>query len=175
MSRISVSIPDELVARLEPIKDKLNVSLVCREALERRVASFERAAERQADEVDLDDLISRLREERSEVEGKFDQLGRRNAAAWLSTASYLELKNVAENHKATTVDRYRLPKAGFRKMRQDMEEVKAGLDGVHAVAYKTAWLDYVRTVWAEVAVRVEETNHNASTEAETGTTAEPTK
>ncbi len=46
MARISISIPDKLMARLEPIKDDINVSKLCREALEQRVGAYERAAQR---------------------------------------------------------------------------------------------------------------------------------
>ena len=44
MARISISIPDELAARLEPVKDHLNVSQVCRDALEHRITAFEGTA-----------------------------------------------------------------------------------------------------------------------------------
>ena len=149
MPRISVSLPEELVARLAPVKARINVSQVCREALEHRLDSFERAAAQGAD-LDLEVLVDRLRSERELIEGKFEDLARRNGATWLSTASYLELKDVAETQSTTRMDRYRLPRAAFRVMRQDMEESKQGIEGPQAVVYKTAWLDYVRSVWSDV-------------------------
>ena len=156
MSRISVSIPDELIARLEPIKDRINVSQVCREALERRIASFERAAQQHAEDIDLEGLVDRLREDRAIVGGKFERLGRRNAAGWLGTGTYLEVRTIAENHNSSNMHGYRLPRAAFRTMKRDMERERLDCEGVHAVAYKTAWLDYVKAVWAEVVNRLEE-------------------
>ena len=156
MPRISVSLPEEFMGRLEPIKESINVSQVCREALEKRIAAFELAANHQGGNVDMEDLINRLREEREVVEGKFEELGRNNAAAWLSTSAYLELKNVAESDGVTDLQSFRLPRAAFRIMKEDMEEAKVGIEGAHAVMYKTAWLDYVRVVWAGVMDRVEE-------------------
>ena len=41
-------------------------------------------------------------------------------------------------------------------MKQDMEEAKVSWDGVHAVLYKTAWLDSVKVVWSEVAAHLED-------------------
>ena len=149
MPRISVSLPEELVARLEPVKARINVSQVCREALERRLDSLERAAAQGA-ELDLEGLVDRLRSERELIEGKFDDLSRRNAATWLNTASYLELKAVADTQSTPRMDRYRLPRAAFRVMRQDMEESTLSVEGPAAVVYKTAWLDYVRSVWSDV-------------------------
>ena len=151
MPRISVSLPEELIRRLEPIKDRINISQVCREALERRAAAFERAAEEQGDDTHLVSLIARLREEKEVVEGKFEELGRRAAAVWLSTASYAELSETMENQSTSEMDKYRLPRPAFRIMRRDMKEAAVSSEGAHAVAYKTAWLDYVRSVWSQVA------------------------
>ena len=160
MGRISVSLPDELLARLEPVKEKINVSHVCREALERRIDGFERAAILQSEELDILELTDRLREERALVEGKFEAQGRRNAATWVVGASYLELRKVGENHDSFKMERYKLPRAAFRSMKNDMEEATVSCEGVHAVAYKTAWLDYVRAVWAQVTEQMEQTQTN---------------
>ena len=74
---------------------------MCREALEQRVAAYERAARRDGDELDLDALVHRLQGERDISGGKFEQLGRGNAAAWLTTAPYLEIQNIATNIRWT--------------------------------------------------------------------------
>ena len=143
---------------MEPVKEKINVSLVCREAIERRIASLERVAEQGSEDLDLEDLIDRLHEERTVAEGRFELLGRRNAAAWLGTVSYVELKRVAENHATASMEKYKLSHSSFRQMKQDMEAARVGSDSLHSVSYKTAWIDYVRAIWAQVLERVEDTN-----------------
>ena len=155
MPRLSISVSDELTARLEPLKDQINVSQVCREALERRVDAFERVTILQGGKLDLEALTARLREDRALVEGKFQRLGRQNAVAWLSTGSYLEIKDVVNNHNGVDMSKYKLPKAAFRTMKRDMDEASMRCDGAHAVAYKGSWLDYVRALWATVADQVE--------------------
>jgi len=152
MARISISIPDKLMAKLEPIKDGINISQLCREALEHRVAAFERAARH--DTVDLDRLVKRLRDERSSEETKFEDLGKDNAGRWMNTVSYLELRNIAENSNSSKMSKYKLPRAAFQTMKQDMAEADASCEGGQAVAYKTAWLDFVRSVWAQVVDQV---------------------
>ena len=164
MSRISISIPDELMAKLEPIKDGINISQLCREALERRVDAFERAAGHEA--LDLDGLVKRLRDERSMEESKFEDLGKDNAGRWLSVVSYLELKNVAEIPSSSNLPKYKLPSAAFKTMKQDMAEANVSCEGGQAVAYKTAWLDYVRTVWARVGNQIEGLNQSQPVEAQ---------
>jgi len=156
MGRISISLPDSLIAKLEPIKDGINISQLCREALEQRVASYELAASGNGNDLDFNALVHRLREERDRFGGKFEQLGKNNAAAWLSTAPYLEIQNVANHNHSGGMHKYKLPRAAFSAMKQDMQDVKLGCDGPQAVVYKTAWLDYVKAVWSEVVDRIEE-------------------
>ena len=158
MTRISVSIPEKLMAKLDPIKDSINISQLCRESLERRVAEYERAAGHDA--LDFDELVQRLRDERAIEESKFEDLGKTNAGHWLSTVTYIELKSIAEGFDSSNIYRYKLPKAAFKVMKQDMTEANVDCEGGHAVTYKTAWLDYVRSVWIEAADQLEEAEHS---------------
>ena len=156
MGRISISLPDSLMASLEPLKDGINISQLCRDALEQRVAAYHRAASHNGNDLDLDTLVQRLRGERDLFGGKFEQLGKDNAAAWLSTAPYLEIQNGATHNHTNGMHKYKLPRTAFNVMKRDMQEVKLGCDGPQAVVYKTAWLDYVKAVWSQVVDRLEE-------------------
>ena len=73
---------------------------------------------------------------------------------------------MAENGNSVEIQKYRLPRGAFKTMKQDLlESEKLDLDGIHAMAYKTAWLDYVRALWAQVVDHVEEsTNHQKPAE-----------
>ena len=150
MPRVSISIPEELMDRLEPFKDRIIVSQVCREALERRVTSCENAAQREDGDVDIEALIFRLREDRVLSEGRFEELGRQNAAAWLDAASYMDLRDVTQRGETSTMRKYRLPKAAFQTMKRDMGQARTDCEGVQADVYKTAWLDYVKSIRVEV-------------------------
>lgn len=156
MGRISISLPNNLIAKLEPIKDRINVSRLCREALELRVAAYERAASHDGNNLDFDALVHRLRSERDLFGGKFEQLGKNNAATWLATASYLEIQSIASHNHSDGMHRYKLPRGAFNVMKQDMQEESLSCEGIQAVVYKTAWLDYVKSVWSEVVDRIEE-------------------
>ena len=153
MARISISLPDSLMAKLDPIKDGINVSQLCREALEQRVAAYQRASNLTGNDLDFQALVLRLRGERKLFGGKFEQLGKDNAAAWLAIASYLEIQDVAEHGHSNGMLKYKLPRAAFNAMKQDMQELKLSCDGAQAVVYKTAWLDCVKAIWSEVVDR----------------------
>ena len=177
MARISISLPDDLMARLDPIKDRVNISQLCRESLERRVSAFERAAKCHGAELDVDALVTRLQEEVAQEEGRFERLGQENAASWLTTAAYREFRSVAEARNISDMQKYRLPGAAFKTMKGDMEEATSTCDGVPAKEYKTAWLDFVRTVWTEVAVQLEkehaEEPENGNKDAGSNSVPEP--
>ena len=155
MARISVSVPEELLAKLEPVKERINVSQVCRDALERRIQAIGRADSAQPESLDLESLIDRLREERVLVEGRFEELGRHNAESWLDTAAYLDLKAVTETNGALQMGKYRLPSSSFKTMKRDMENERVTVEGPQATTYKAAWLDQVRTVWAQIIGQLE--------------------
>ena len=152
------------MAKLEPIKDAINISQLCREALERRVAAFERASG--YEDLDLDGLVKRLRDERSSEASKFEDLGKDNAGRWLNTVSLLELKNVAENPSSSNMPKYKLPPTAFKYMKQDMVEAKVSCENGQALAYKTAWLEYVRSVWTQVEDRTEDSKTSQPAEAQ---------
>ena len=63
MRRISISLPDSLIAKLEPIRDGVNISQLCRAALERRVAAYERTADLDGNDLGFDALVHWIREE----------------------------------------------------------------------------------------------------------------
>ena len=57
--RIGVNIPEDLYQRLKPLKETVNISQVCREAIEAYVNDYERALSR--NEADgMDDVVDRL-------------------------------------------------------------------------------------------------------------------
>ena len=67
MARIRVDPLDKIMEKLERAKHRINISQVCREALDRRMATNGEEGEG----LDIENLIPRLREERALVEGKW--------------------------------------------------------------------------------------------------------
>ena len=116
---------------------------------------FEQARRQEDHNLDVEGLVQRLRKERELANDGWQQLGRSNAAAWLETASYEELKGIAGATPPSSLDKCHLPRAAFRTMKQHMEEAKMSYEGSPASIYKTAWLAYVRAVWGQIKDEVE--------------------
>ena len=83
--RIGVNIPEDLYQRLKPLKETVNTSQVCREAIEAYVNDYERALSR--NEADgMDDVVDRLLGEEEQSEVDWEELGWNDAAAWVRAA-----------------------------------------------------------------------------------------
>ena len=84
--RIGVNIPNDLYRRMQPIKHTINVSQVCREALEAHVEDYERARDRlEADH--MDEAVDRLSQEEEQLEVDWKELGWADAKTWVDGAS----------------------------------------------------------------------------------------
>ena len=99
MVRIGVNIPNELMRRLEPLKPDLNISQVCREALEAKAASHERMLARLGDseiQAAIDRVWEQEEEFRAAVEVDWEQLGYEDASSWVKAASWDEWDELIE-------------------------------------------------------------------------------
>ena len=97
MARTTISIPDELVKRLEPFKDELNVSEACRNALTARVDFLERIHEAISKENEMDGMIERLKAEKVELLDWVKDAGQIDGQEWaLKYASYNDLLQLSE-------------------------------------------------------------------------------
>ena len=88
--RIGINVPNELLQRLEPLKPELNISQVCREALEAKASRYERMRER-LDDPAVQQAMRRVWEREQEfraiVTVDWEQLGYEDAVAWVQAAT----------------------------------------------------------------------------------------
>ncbi len=88
MARTSISIPDDLRAKLGNYKNRINISAVCTKAL-RRAVENERLLEEHA--LGLQEAIARLRAQRLESDASWNA-GYRKGVAWvLGEGDYAEI------------------------------------------------------------------------------------
>ena len=87
--RIGINIPNELHRRLEPLKQYINVSLICREAIEDRMGCYEKALAscRNQDVVRaIERAWKEERKMRAIVEVDWGMLGCEDAKSWVTVA-----------------------------------------------------------------------------------------
>ena len=93
MARVNISVPDDLYKRLEEVRDFLNISAVCQEALSRELARREHPPE---DVEVTDELIQRLRTEKEDYERESREKGLQIGTEWAKRAKFPQLRQWGE-------------------------------------------------------------------------------
>lgn len=96
MTRLGVNVPGHLLARLRPHKEVINVSQVCREALEERIVTYELASSR-AHQDGMNSIAEKHAEEYERRDVDWEQLGYEDARGWAEAASYQNFDDLHHN------------------------------------------------------------------------------
>ena len=94
--RIGVNIPGELINRIEPLRPMLNVSRICREAIETYARNCDRAA--RLDEVDLMEAeTERLLGQERLVNVDWEDMGYQDGKAWTHASDLEDFEDAFHN------------------------------------------------------------------------------
>lgn len=96
--RIGINIPDELLKRMEPLKNVTNISQVCRNSIKNYVESFERAASR-IEKEGMSKVAERLSNELVPDVIDWELLGIEDAKMWVQVAKVEDFKILLERLK----------------------------------------------------------------------------
>ena len=103
---ITVRIPDDLAGRLEPLKGRINISEVCRAALDVKAKTHEAITQALSNEDVMNGLVQRLKIQKAEANDRSYAMGQEDGQTWsIREASYQELGSWGPN-----VTHYRDPK-----------------------------------------------------------------
>ena len=94
--RIGLNIPDDLLTRLEPLKPSINVSQICREAIEAYVDSYERASMKIEGDGTLQESERIWHQEESRTVD-WEELGYADGKAWVEKSELEDLENLFRN------------------------------------------------------------------------------
>ena len=109
--RIGINIPNDLHRRLEPLKQYVNVSQICREAIEDRIRCYERALASRSDE-DTARAIERAWEKEQEMrailEVNWGMSGYQDAEPWVQAAELKDWNYL--HHRQGVIERQGRPR-----------------------------------------------------------------
>ena len=173
--RIGINIPNELHRRLEPLKQYINISQICREAIEDRIRCYEEALAIGSNR-NIVEVIERVWEEerdmRAIVEVDWGMLGCQDAESWVTVAQLNDWDHL--HHRQYAIRRQERPRwevppphlDGVKTSNERMGELDArihqqddrffdwlydeygGIDREAAEReYMSAWLAYTDSVW----------------------------
>ena len=94
--RIGINIPNELHRRMEPLKSYINVSKICREVIEERVASFEKGLGDPAVAQAIDQAWEEERKMRDVIDVDWWSLGCQDARSWAVAATLSDWERLQE-------------------------------------------------------------------------------
>lgn len=143
--RVTISISDELAERLEPWRSRINVSRVCAEALAKQVAVLEDLPK---EVLELQEVISRLRQEKPESQGTDKRIGFEDGLAFARDCSYRELKRNVQ-----AVDELRGTPFGFElpeDSKADLTERIQDGEVIEAEPYVDGWVRGLMQFWGIV-------------------------
>ncbi len=89
--KVTVSIPDMLHEKMEKWRESFNLSKMFQDAVMEAIQKKEDFQKRIREDLDLQEIIERLRSEKARSEGNFFDSGRRDGLLWARSAHYDDL------------------------------------------------------------------------------------
>ena len=96
--RLGINVSNELVKRMKPLKQVVNFSQICRDAIQTWIDSYERARERSVQDG-MGDIARRLRQEIESYEVNWEAIGQEDAKIWVQLASLKDFEHFIHNLK----------------------------------------------------------------------------
>ncbi len=150
--KITLSIPDMLHEKLTEWRSSFNFSKMFQEALTEAIQKKEALQKRFSEELDMPDIVKRLRQEKQDWDHTFWQAGKKEGTIWAKSAHYPDLLYVLhcdDTYKLLNSDEYtpyfqEIYKANGLcnyTSQQGIDHEKQFIDG---------WFDGVTSFWNEV-------------------------
>lgn len=97
--KITLSIPDMLHEKLTKWRSSFNFSKLFQEALTEAIEKKESFQKKLSQDMDMSDIITRLKQEKQKWENKYFDIGKKEALGWARTARYEALLYVTRIEK----------------------------------------------------------------------------
>jgi hypothetical protein len=90
--KVTISIPDMLHEKLENWRESFNLSKMFQDAVSEAIVKKEEFQKRIREDLDLGQIIERLRREKMQSEGNYLESGKKDGILWAKTAHYDHLQ-----------------------------------------------------------------------------------
>lgn len=89
--KVTISVPDELHAKMEKWRASFNFSGIFQKAVSGVIQKKEELEKRVREELDISDVVERLRMEKTEFVDRYRDIGKRAGLEWSKMARYPEI------------------------------------------------------------------------------------
>lgn len=160
--RVTIAVPESLFARLQPVKQRFNISAVCQEALEMAITIEELKTQTAEDE----NLVQRLQTEKKVLLNKVRQEGFELGIRSSAKLSYKDFRHFERVESlATALDEDVLDYLFSYLDQKDCPEQARHLDADFAyllevdpasrITFAQGWMDGVLSVWQTIKTQVD--------------------
>ena len=154
--KVTVSIPDMLHEKMEKWRESINLSKMFQDAVAEAIQKKEDFQKRIREDLDLHEIIERLRSEKARSEGNYFDLGKRDGLMWARLAHYDDLiyalawDDFGNAVKDNVLGYY------FQEMIKNNTLLESRVDGegVSFLVYIKGWKNGVEQFWSEVREKI---------------------
>lgn len=153
MGRVTLSVPDELMNRIEAVKDRVNMSRVFQAAITARVEQLEHLKKQATEDTNMLEIIERLKTEKVQAEDQSYERGREAGLRLAKTLPYSDLRYAAEEYELTDNFSCAIEDSVFGDYIKD--EIQDEPDYViNFTRWEKGFLDAIQAFWAEVKEKI---------------------
>ena len=150
--KVTVSIPDMLYEKMERWRRSFNLSKMFQDAVAEAIQKKEDFQKRIQEDLDMSEVIERLRREKAQSEGNFFDAGRRDGVLWAKSASYDDIVYALSWKDLDGVASDNVLGAFFVEKMAQSSLMEIGDETVndHARIYIQGWKKGLEEFWEEI-------------------------
>ncbi|MEE4242635.1 MAG: hypothetical protein V2I36_14305 [Desulfopila sp.] len=150
--KVTVSIPDMLYEKMERWRRSFNLSKMFQDAVMEAIQKKEDFQKRIQEDLDLCEVVERLRKEKAQSEGDFYDAGKRDGVLWGKSAAYDDIMYALawEDIGAAPVDGVLGPYFQEKFEHSKLMAIQNDVMNQYACLYVEGWQKGLREFWEEI-------------------------
>ena len=150
--RVTVSIPDMLHEKMEKWRESFNLSKMFQDAVMEAIQKKEDFQKRIREDLDLHEIVERLRSEKIRSEGDFFDSGRRDGLLWARSAHYDDLMYALDWDHFDNAVKDDILGGFFQEKCRNNKLLEIRPEGISESfrVYVSGWKNGVEQFWAEI-------------------------
>ena len=150
--KVTISIPDMLHEQLEKWRESFNLSKMFQDAVSEAIQRKEDFQKRIREDLDLGQIIERLRREKMQSEGNYLETGKNDGILWAKTAHYDHLMYALHWHDLQNAGKNEILGQYFTEIFQLHHSLERNTycQPEHLLNYLKGWKQGVEYFWEEI-------------------------
>lgn len=150
--KVTVSIPDLLHEKMEKWRESFNLSKMFQDAVTDAIQKKEELQKRIREDLDLNQIVERLRQEKQQAEGNSYESGKSDGVTWAKTAHYEDLMYALDWKEFDQALEDRVLGDFFDKKQRGNRLMTVTPEGVNEYfrVYLDGWKNGVEQFWEEI-------------------------